>query len=218
MGGKPGFGAIIREQNEPTFHQRWEAIVFCLQIAATRAGAIKNVDQFRHSIERIQPQAYLNHGYYGRWLGGIETLLRESGTLTRQEIEKAVEELGGDNTDLVAARPTRTPDLVGYLPAEGRNQRLLDWPGKFVSGTRVKTRAEDVSWHCRLPAYARGRTGVVVRCHGGWVFPDSNAHGKGEAPQHLYTIQFSAEQLWGSQEKVKVHLDLFEDYLEAICE
>ena len=69
--------------------------------------------------------------------------------------------------------------------------------------------------HTRLPAYARGRRGRIVALHGGWVFPDTNAHGRGETPQHLYTVAFDGAELWGkfSEPGLLVHLDLFEPYL-----
>jgi len=82
LGGKHGHGKVEREEDEPAFHERWEASVFAMSGAAAASGAFNNADRFRHSIERIDPVAYLSHGYYGRWLGGIETLLVESGLLT----------------------------------------------------------------------------------------------------------------------------------------
>ena len=59
------------------------------------------------------------------------------------------------------------------------------------------------------------RGGVVVSLHDGWVFPDTNAHGRGENPQHLYTVAFEGSELWGADAEpgVVVHLDLFEPYL-----
>ncbi|MFU8813937.1 MAG: SH3-like domain-containing protein, partial [Pseudomonadales bacterium] len=68
------------------------------------------------------------------------------------------------------------------------------------------------------PAYARSKRGVVDAAHGGWVFPDSNAHGQGENPQHLYTVVFTGEELWGEESEpgVRVSLDLFESYLEPL--
>jgi nitrile hydratase len=52
--------------------------------------------------------------------------------------------------------------------------------------------------------------------HDGWVYPDTNAHGRGESPQHLYTVAFGGDELWGAgaETGVVVHLDLFEPYLE----
>ena len=51
--------------------------------------------------------------------------------------------------------------------------------------------------------------------HGTHVFPDSNAHGGGENPQWLYTVRFSAAELWGKDTKDAVCIDLWEPYLEA---
>ncbi len=67
-----------------------------------------------------------------------------------------------------------------------------------------------------MPAYVRSRTGTVVAQHGGWVYPDSNAHGKGEAPVHLYTVAFPGTELWGEDAEpgVILNIDLFEPYLE----
>jgi nitrile hydratase len=69
--------------------------------------------------------------------------------------------------------------------------------------------------HTRLPRYLRGCEGEVVRHHGSHVFPDTNALGKGENPQHLYTVRFAARELWGSKAPANdcMHADLWESYL-----
>jgi hypothetical protein len=48
------------------------------------------------------------------------------------------------------------------------------------------------------------------------VFPDSNAQGLGEKPQHLYSVRFMARELWGDQGVAKdtVYIDMWDDYLE----
>jgi nitrile hydratase len=68
--------------------------------------------------------------------------------------------------------------------------------------------------HTRAPRYVRGHTGEVVRLHGAHVFPDSNALGRGENPQWLYTVRFTAKELWGRANDDTVMLDLWEPYLE----
>jgi hypothetical protein len=57
-----------------------------------------------------------------------------------------------------------------------------------------------------------------VRDHGVFVYPDTNAQFQGEQPRHLYTVRFSAQELWGAQASVQdsVYLDLWEPYLEPI--
>jgi nitrile hydratase beta subunit len=215
LGGKEGFGSVVREADEPVFHERWEARV-CGMTLLGGGGSARNVDHFRHSIERIDPVAYLTHGYYGRWLGGLEIRIVEAGILDTAQITRRAMELGAAAGDLVAARPSPEPDRIGYRAQEEGNRRSIGAAPRFEVGDRVRTRVHGVPGHTRLPAYARGRAGTVVTWHEGWVFPDSNAHGQGENPQHLYTVAFEGVELWGadSERGVVVHLDLFEPYLE----
>ena len=211
LGGKQGFGRVVPEVDEPAFHARWEARVFAMLRAASAAGVVRNADQFRHAIERIDPAAYLTHGYYGRWLGGIETLLREAGVVDEAALRARLVELGGDPAVPAAARPAERPDRVPPPTAPG-SRREVGAPPRFAVGDRVRTRAHGSAGHTRLPGYARDRVGRIVLHHDGWVFPDSNAHGRGERPQHLYTVAFTGETLWGADAEpgVVVSLDLFE--------
>src|SRR5512143_1217987 len=217
LGGKQGFGSVIREADEPVFHERWEARV-CGMALTGGGGSARNTDHFRHSIERIDPAAYLTHGYYGRWLGGLETRIVEAGILDTAQITRRAMELGATAGDLIAARPSPEPDRIDYRAQEQGNRRIVAAAPRFEVGDRVRTRVHGVPGHTRLPAYARGRAGTVVTWHEGWVFPDSNAHGRGENPQHLYTVAFEGVELWGTEAErgVVVHLDLFEPYLEHI--
>ena len=79
LGGKQGFGAVETQAPKDAFEARWQASVFAMVRELSAAGVTKNTDQFRHAIERIDPISYLSDGYYGRWLGGVETLLVEAG-------------------------------------------------------------------------------------------------------------------------------------------
>ncbi len=215
LGGKEGFGAIVREANEPVFHARWESRVFGLNLVGA-GGAARNIDHFRHAVERVDPVAYLTQGYYGRWLGGLETMIVEAGLLDRASITQRAVELGASPDDRIASRPSAEPDHIDYEPAEHGNRRPVFSAARFDVGDRVRTHNRGTRGHTRLPAYARGRRGVVVARHDGWVFPDTNAHGRGEDPQHLYTVAFEGGELWGdgAEAGVVVHLDLFEPYLE----
>ena len=50
------------------------------------------------------------------------------------------------------------------------------------------------------------------------MFPDTNAIGQGEKPQHVYSVRFMARELWGDQANPKdtVVVNLWDDYLDAI--
>ena len=244
LGGKPGYGRVAAQADEPVFQARWEAAVFAMMRATAAAGALGNADRFRHAIERIHPGAYLTHGYYGRWLGGLENLLVEAGLVTQEEIRAKLLEAGVADEGLVAAQPARQPPLApeaqktqkaqgaqkgqetqqGTQETQGAQkaqkaqarqasaQRSSAAAPRFQPGDLVQTAADAKPCHTRLPAYARGRRGQVIAHHGAWVFPDSNAHGEGENPQHLYTVSFASETLWQAP-GFHVHLDLFEPYL-----
>lgn len=217
LGGMQGFGPVAVEDNEPVFDARWQAKMVAIHQYYRSIGAWKNIDQFRHAIERIDPVAYLSHGYYGRWLGGIETLCVEAGVLTQEEISKRVEELVGVPADgSIAARPRSNPNPLGPDPGESLIQHIAAEP-QFEVGQLVITRMLSHSGHTRLPRYARGSRGVIVKFNGGWVFPDTSAAGQGENPQYLYTVAFKGQELWGHEAEphTTVHLDCFESCLKS---
>jgi nitrile hydratase subunit beta len=56
----------------------------------------------------------------------------------------------------------------------------------------------------------------VERDHGVYVFPDAIAESPDEKPQHVYSVRFSARELWGEQARAgdAVYIDLWDDYLE----
>lgn len=242
VGGKPGYGAPQLESKPgvggSAFAARWEAAVFAMMRCLGAQGVMKNTDQFRHAVERVDPTHYFNHGYYGRWLGGLETLLVEADALDRAELDARVGELArraGVAAEQIAAltdeanvasRPKAAEDVDQVLMSinAGSSVRYMAPPPAFNVGDKVLTRhdADQVrdGMHTRLPAYARNCQGRVVAWHGGWVFPDSNAHGAGESPCHLYTVAFAARELYGAgaETGVVVHLDLFEPYLSIAAQ
>ena len=131
--------------------------------------------------------------------------------LSTDEITRRAIQLGATDTDTIASKPIDRPDPIGALPTAADSYRPLGNPPHFKVRDSVMTVAEGFVGHTRLPAYARGKQGVVTSHHQGWVFPDSNAHGQGEQPQHLYTVRFSSEELW-QRRGFSVSLDLFESY------
>lgn len=217
LGGKQGFGRVEAENTDLPLPERWQGFVFTMINQLLRSGIAHNVDYFRHAVERISPNAYLEDGYYGRWLGAGETILVEAGVVTQDEVNAAVAERG--STHPGAARPSASPERfptkieVEEVPPTG--ERQIESSPLFGIGTSVRTLRHGKSGHTRLPAYARDANGVVVACHNAWVYPDSHAHGEGEAPEYLYTVEFSAKTLFGQdcESDTTVCLDLFESYL-----
>lgn len=200
-----GFGRIEVEADEPPFHAPWEARVLGMAFQVVGFGWV-TVDAFRHGIERMDPVAYLTAGYYGRWLAALERLLAERGVLAP-----------GDVDARAAGRPVAAPAVAEKPgPVAAGFERPLDRAPRFAPGDAVRARVRSPGGHTRLPRYAAGRAGIVHRRRPGFVFPDSNAHGRGEDPQYLYNVRFAATELWGdaAEPGACVHLDLFEPYLE----
>jgi len=91
-----------------------------------------------------------------------------------------------------------------------------DVPAKFEAGERVLTRNIHPIGHTRLPRYARARLGTIARDYGVFIFPDSHAMAEGKNAQHLYSVHFTARELWGRQASARdgIYLDLWDDYLD----
>jgi nitrile hydratase len=91
----------------------------------------------------------------------------------------------------------------------------ISTPPRFKSGESVRAVNRHPLGHTRQPRYVRGCVGVINEYHGAHVFPDRSAEGSKEG-QHLYSVRFSAEALWGQSASGgnAVYVDLWEDYLE----
>jgi nitrile hydratase beta subunit len=207
MGGMHGFGPVVVEVDEPVFHAAWEKRVLGIAYQVIGFGWA-TLDSFRHGIERIDPVTYLTTGYYGRWLASLDRVLVEAGVLTAGEVEARA--AGRPTGPAPAMPPHPTRASAGYV-------RDVQHAPRFAVGQAVRARIASPAGHTRLPRYVAGRCGQVQRWRGAFVFPDTNAHGQGEDPQHLYSVRFDATELWGADAEAGATLciDLFEPYLES---
>jgi hypothetical protein len=87
-GGWPDAGPIDRSEHDYTM---WEKRTDALMRLLTSHGVMR-VDEMRRAIEAIEPGEYEQLGYYERWITAIERLMIEKGVLTREEIERKIEE------------------------------------------------------------------------------------------------------------------------------
>jgi nitrile hydratase len=211
MGGMHGMGSIRYEPDEPVFHAAWEGRVFALNVAV-RAGRTWNIDAGRYEIELIPPAEYLRMTYYERWLARLASLLVKTGLVTRDEIETG-RPARGSAKSLPALTAARVSTMIRNGAAASRD---VPTAPRFAVRERVRARIIHPAGHTRLPRYLRGKTGTIERDHGVYVFPDTNALFRGENPQHVYSVRFAAQELWGSQASPRdaVYADLWDDYLE----
>jgi nitrile hydratase subunit beta len=206
LGGMHGFGTVAVERDEPVFHARWEQRVLGMVYQMVGFGWV-NIDTFRHGIERTDPVEYLTLGYYGRWRASLERILVERGVLAPGEVDA--------RSSGSQAPPPPTSPAPPTEMARGF-ERTLDRAARFRVGDRVRTRIASPSGHTRLPRYVAGKVGTVDRVDSPNVFPDTNAHLRGEDPQYLYNVRFDGAELWGpsAEPGTSLQIDLFEPYLE----
>jgi nitrile hydratase len=198
LGGRQGFGRVRFTKDAKAFHEAWEVRANALYGYAARLGLI-NMDEYRHAIERMDPRHYLTASYYERSLTGLATLCIEKGLTTREELERLA---GG-------AFPLSAPSAPGRGNAPDRE--------RFKPGDRVRVKEDFVPGHVRMPAYIRGRTGVVVSETPAYPFPDAHAHGVHAQDEPTYDVRFRSEDLWpNSADPALVHVGVFQSYLERV--
>ena len=211
LGGQMGFGPVAPEIDEPVFHADWERRALGVTLASGALGAW-TIDESRHARASLHPATYYAASYHEIWIRALEVLLERHGFVSADEIEAGHKIWPG----VTPKRVLHRADVEGVLTRGGPCNREVEAAPKFAAGDRVRTINEHPSGHTRLPRYARGKSGVIEAVREGFVFPDTNAHGKGEAPQHVYTVCFDGRELWGQggDPALTVSIDAWESYLE----
>jgi nitrile hydratase beta subunit len=200
LGGLDVRGAIVMEPEGELFHAPWEPRVMAMVVAMGPTG-LSNIDMNRAARETLPN--YRNLSYYEIWLAALEKLLLQKGVFGE-----------------APPPPKRVlrADQVGAAIAGGTSfARTPTRAARYAVGQPVRTVTAVPAHHTRLPAYARGKLGVIQRVHGTHVFPDSNSRDLGESPQWLYTVAFDEKELWGDHvpaQRSTISVDAFEPYLE----
>ena len=131
LGGMHGFGSVaaIVEDDEPTFHERWEGRTFALMLSTggLRSGGV------RPNIEAMPPADYLRATYFERWAFSVERGLVLADTLTTADIDERV----ARPADVPAtADPGRTAGLVRALTTPF-DEPVVDVDARFGVGQRA---------------------------------------------------------------------------------
>jgi len=217
MGGRFGDGPVHPEpEDAPVFSEDWHARALAVTLAAGFLGQW-NIDISRHARERLSPKDYARFSYYEKWMSGLADLLVEQGVLTLDDLRGAEK----DAPHPLAEKRLRADAVAAALAKGGPADRPSSIAARFAVGQPVVTADPSANrlvdgGHTRLPVYAAGAKGRILRLHGAHVLPDSNAHGLGEAPEPLYAVAFPASELWANPEHPddEVVLDLWQSYLE----
>lgn len=210
LGGQPGHGRVVPEDEDERFHEDWEPMALALTLAMGATGSW-NIDMSRAARETLP--AYARLSYYQIWLAALEKLMLERHQLFEDEIA------AGRMLHPAApvARVLKAQDVAAMLARGSSTLRpQAAAAARFAAGQRVRTRDGAVDHHTRLPGYVRGKCGTVERLHGPHVFADAHAQGLGEQPEPLYTVVFEGRELWGSEAApdLRVSVDAWQSYLE----
>src|SRR5215831_16110602 len=215
VGGEQGFGRVEPTAQEPPFEQDWEGrLVGIFRAIARPREADWNADKFRFTREQLPPVEYLTRPYFDQWYRTYAAMLLGSGLVTVDELAT------GRSTQSGPAPGKKVMSAADVETARKNTPRFdRDYAGvpRFAVDDHVRAALTAQPGHTRLPRYVRGHVGVVVGVHGAHVVPDENAQGRSIA-EPLYTIAFALAELFSERADSadKVHLDLWERYLERI--
>ena len=211
LGGRQGFGRVDTDEKEEAFHSEWEARVYGTVRAMTRAPDW-SIDWFRFCRELTPPADYFTRGYYDQWLQAYAAMLVNSGYASVEEIASGK----AASPALGPPPPMSAEDIHKTLKKFALNtERKIDSAPAYAVGDTVNVVTTGGTGHTRLPAYLRGKTGIIEAYRGAHIFPDANAAGE-EIAAPLYTVGFNAADLWpeakGSRDRI--FADMWESYFE----
>jgi nitrile hydratase subunit beta len=149
--------------------------------------------------------------YYEKWLTAMESRVVQYGFVTKEELASGRAARGS-----AKATPALTVAMASNYQRSIPSANDPSVVPLFQVGQRVRARNINPVGHTRLPRYARGKNGQIVHDRGVYALPDTSAAGLGDKRQHLYSVRFTARELWGEAASPRdfVHLDLWDDYLE----
>ena len=206
MGGMDGFGPVEAETGEPVFHKSWEKRVFALFLGALGPWFRgRDIPFFRFALESIPPDKYLRMSYYERWYEVIRNNLLSTGLVSIRELETG-------QRDPDRSLPTQLPQLADRISAPPAAAP------SFNVDDEIRVRNLHARGHTRVPRYIRGKWGIVVKDNGIWNLPDTDENGQslGAFSQHVYTVRFESQELWGERALARdvIYVDLWEKYIE----
>jgi nitrile hydratase subunit beta len=219
LGGKDGLGAVAPPPPgvEPVWKAEWEKHAHAMFPLGFRAGFF-GLDEFRFAMEQMEPVEYLSSAYYEHWLHAVEHYGVRAGALDPDEIERRAQYyLENPEAPLPDHQDPGLVEFIDAVVAAGATAaRDTGKAAKFSVGDRVTVIADAPRGHTRKASYIRGKTGVIELAHGEMIYPDAAGNGQGEAPEHVYTVLFTKEELWGSEAAEpngSVTFDVWEPYI-----
>ena len=196
LGGRQGFGKVTPEEKKEAFHEAWEIKISAIS-GKLVSRHVYNMDEYRYAIERMDPRHYVGAGYFERILTAVATLCIEKGLIKHEELNAAAGE---------------------YFPISHAKQHGRLTPENLPDlkvGDKVVVKSEFVPGHIRMPAYIRGKPGIIVGISPEYPFPDAAAHGLPTKKQRTFDVCFRSTDLWpDGADEAEIHVGVFHAYLE----
>lgn len=89
----------------------------------------------------------------------------------------------------------------------------------FQVGQRVRIADRTPPVHHRVPAYVKGKIGLIERVCGLHGEPEKFIRGDGKPAQRIYRVRISQGDLWsdyGGTERDSLEIEIFEHWLEPV--
>ncbi len=89
---------------------------------------------------------------------------------------------------------------------------------RFTTGQRVRIADRTPPIHHRVPAYAKGRSGIIERVCGMHGQPEKFIRGDGAPKTRLYRVSISQADLWQTYSGPsgdRLDIEIFEHWLES---
>ncbi|WP_108610602.1 nitrile hydratase subunit beta [Aminobacter sp. MSH1] len=222
LAGMDGMGPVSPTGWEPNYHADWEKAAWSFFPFGARAGMF-GLDEFRCHLEQLHPVHYLTAYYYEHWVHATEKIGAKKGYWTEKELDTRAEYyLKYPNVPLPK---NDNPELVAFAEWAVNNgfstARTLDKKPKYKIGDVVIVDSSVPKKHTRRAGYVRGRTGTIVMYHGPHVYPDTTGNGLPETSEHLYTVRFTNEELFGKEAgepNGSIVTDLWEPYVTLVAQ
>jgi len=222
-----GGAAQPGDEKGPVFHEHWQAHIFAITMALYEDGHYTWAECDSYLGHEIQAPGHYNPSeeaddwdapvdvakdsdepnranyshwranceadgstYYDRWLDSAEKLLLDKGLVTQAQLDERVAALS---------------EIESVAP-------------RFVSGDFVSVRDVKPSGHTHLPLYLLGKRGTVEKDRGVFVFPEAGEHGDEASLQHVYTVRFDAQDIWGdgAPPSNNLNFSLWDYHLESV--
>ena len=145
----------------------------------------------------------------------MEQLAVEQGLCSQDDLAALAR---GENVTLEKDMdPIPCDGVLSFIATGSTAERQIDKPAAFTVGDRVRAKTVNNIGHTRLPRYVRGHAGTIIADLGGQIYPEVSARLEGDGAERLYTVRFTAQELWGkdSNPNDTLCIDLWEPYLEV---